>query len=263
MQVLPGLARLHRSLVLSGVFTLLSCGGGLRQPTRLVDVPGPTICEQIADHVDAYIGYVGCAQPRYGGAIGYVATVAELGEVGIDCSEVNGVARLPYKSERVDAVTFAVMREELFGDLGLYSAIEAIALASLSDGALPTDRHDEAGRRQVEQQLRDRFRSVPALYQPLVAEIAERLDAEDSCSVAVATPNITVASLPSILEALAPTEDRDGCVKRGLMNFSADNTIDPNIAVAIARLQRGNMAYVPTLSELEAMLRSMNVVLQD
>lgn len=263
MQSLLGLARFRRSLVLSSVLTLLSCGGALRQPTRLVDVPEPALCEQIANHVDAYIGYVGCVQPNLGGGVGYFATVAVLRANGIDCSEANGVARLPYKSEQVDAATFAVMREELFGELGLYSAIQAISLASLSTAVLRTDGHDEATRRQVEQQLRNGFRSVPALYQPLVAKIADRLDAANSCEVAVARPNITVASLPPILDALELTEDRDGCVKRGLMNFTADNPIDPNIAVAIARLQRGNMAYVPTLPELEAMLRSMGVLSED
>ena len=249
------------ALALSSAMSLLSCGGLAQAPRQIPDVP-PSLCEQITDYVDAYIGYVSCRQPELGG-VGYFATVAELQANGLECSEANGVVRLPYRSELVDSATYSVMQEELQGDLGLYNAIQAISFASLS--TIPTGtEQNEAARRRTEKELRQNFREVPFLYQQLVSKIAEQLGAEETCQLKLPTPIISVNTLPSILERLANVEEReDGCVKRGLMNFPAGEHIDPNVAVAIVRLQRGNMVYVPTLSQLEAMLRSMGVTLEE
>lgn len=252
-------------VLLIGAMALVGCAKPL--PTLVAvkpasTVPPPSICEQVLDHIDAYITYVGCEHPD--GGIGYFPSIAETEPRSGRCTAVNEVDRIPYRAPEVNQVVLTVMRRELNGkgSLHLFNAVRAIWIAALEDTNSPDG--EEANRQLAQSELRRLVHSVPWLTGNLVDRIMAELGSDEVC-LRDRRGTVDISQLPKILAAMSRIESDTACpvTRRGLFRVKDLDlaVLDPNIAVAIARLQGPDLYKVPTEASVRITLESMGLTL--
>ena len=151
------------------------------------------------------------------------------------------------------------MRRELQGKdtLQLYNNIRAIWIASLNDVATPDG--DEANRRMAQSDLRQLVRSVPWLTGNLVDRITRELGSDQVC-LPDRERTVDLDGLPDILATMHSHKKDPTCQATGTGMFMLQKmAVDPNVAVAIARLQGSDLYKVPSQAGVTITLKSMGV----
>lgn len=217
--------------------------------------PLPATCQQIVDHVNAYIVYMGCVQPS--GQVGWAPGIGLRDPVDDSCSIQNEVTLLPYRSRRVDDVVYETIRENFHRGLMLERCVTALWMTSPS---LLEQSDDEPEAAQA--LLRERFWQATAVSNQLLAEISSRLGQQRACnSVAMGAP-VPESTISAALEAMQlGVQKKNGDTWYGLFALSQKGSpsIDPNLAVAIAFAQKAGFSDVPSHQDVVSMLQELSV----
>lgn len=248
-----GVSSRHLILLIAVAWLAVSCSTGQDLSLRPEPSP-PSICDQIRDHINAYIVYTGCEQP--GGEIGFFPVVARREPISANCTTPsNGVARLPYRAPRVDDAVYAVLESELQGPLKLRATIDTFWLSRSAK---------RDSRREVEDRIRRELWQVPFLYGRLQEQVLVRLGEDTSCPTGTGETIVDADTIRPALERMRfGTVDRDGGLRFGTFALAQEDgsPVDPVLAAAIVQAQRMGMTDVPTVQEVEDALRRIGATL--
>jgi hypothetical protein len=210
-----------------------------------------TVRSKIEDHLRAYLVLADCSAsllPCY-----HLDYVAERGAPSATCGAPNRVSDLPYRAPEIDDAVYEVMNQEMQEGLRIHVVSNALSFLARPG----PDTYCSPG---CEAKFHRLFKEVPFIWEGLIEKAAERIGCEDGPAVRK-TPVVSRASVREVLEAmeegiLSPAGNR----WLGLPALRGIPGCDPNLAVAIARVQRG-WGSIPEAEEVEAELERMGVSL--
>lgn len=235
---------------------LAGCASHVRDAIPVTDPGSRSLCRQVVDHIESYITYVSCEEPD--GQTGYFPALAETETRGPQCSEVNRVDHLPYRAPRVNDAVLSVMRRESQGDgtLQLFNNVNGIWVASLDESGWQRPDFQDATQAELWRLVGD----VPWLLGGLVDRVLVELGSDETC-LPERERAVDVSNLRSILERMGTMADDPTCAATATGLYRVDG-IDPNIAVAISRVQQGDLAKVPSEAAVRLTLETMGVRLE-
>ncbi len=210
-----------------------------------------TLRSRIEDHLRAYLVIADCSVsliPCF-----QLSYVAERKPPSVMCESHNRVADLPYRAPEIDDAVFEVMNGEMQVGLRLYVAMYALEFLARRG----VDTYCSPG---AEARFHEFSSRVPFIWEGLIERVAARIGCED-CGASPEVPVVSGAQIRAVLDVL-----REGILSPGgnlwlgLPALRSVPECDPNLAVAIARVQRG-WGDVPTAEAVEEELRRMGVSL--
>jgi len=211
--------------------------------------PGlPGARARIEDHLRSYLVIADCSMslfPCYQFPFVAARGASEL------CGPVNHVGALSYRDPAIDDAVFETMTDQMQRDLRLNVASNALYFLSSAGPDVNCPPRSEATFQRL-------FMQVPFLWEGLIDRVAARI----GCSSCGATsgaqpPVVSTADASRILDLLKQgIHTPGGNFWLGLPVLRSTPDCNPNLAVAIARVQHG-MGDVPRLEAVQDELRRM------
>jgi len=204
---------------------------------------------RIEEHLRAYLVITDCSVSSL--PCFQLPYVAEREPPSVICGSHNRVADLPYRAPEIDEAVFEVMNGEMHHGLRLDVAMHALDFLAKPG----VDTYCSPG---AEERFHQLFARVAFLWEGLIERVAARVGCGD-CAASPEAPVVSGAQIRAVLDVLKEgIPSPGGNLWLGLPALRSVPECDPNLAVAIARVQHG-WGDVPTAEEVEEELRRMGV----